>query len=130
MNGPYTDQMVDLSVLSPYGITAHDQVEAGVPSVVVYVPLNVATDDTGGGKSAFQSHMIYWVGGNSAWIEPQQMRIIWLVQMLTDACADGAPTWEESSRSTRRTIPRRRTRRSGRVQRGVRRLLRRQPHPR
>ena len=82
-------------MLSPYGITAHDESRGGVPAVVAYVPLNVVTDDTGGGKSAFQSHMLYWVGGNSAWVEPQQMRIIWLVQMLTDACADGAPTWDE-----------------------------------
>ena len=95
VNGPYPDRMVDLSVLSPYGITARDQIQGGVPSVVVYVPLNVATDDTGGGKTAFQSHMVYWVGGDSAWVEPQQMRIIWLVQMLTDTCADGAPTWEK-----------------------------------
>jgi uncharacterized repeat protein (TIGR01451 family) len=94
-NGPYPDRMVDLSVLAPYGITARDQVVAGETSVVVYVPLNVATDDTGGGKSAFQSHMIYWVGGDSAWIDAQQMRIIWLVQMLTDTCADGAPEWEK-----------------------------------
>ena len=95
VNGAYTDQMVDLSVLSPYGITAHDEVRGGVPAVVAFVPLNVVTDDTGGGKSAFQSHMLYWVGGNSAWVEPQQMRIIWLVQMLTDSCADGAPTWDQ-----------------------------------
>ena len=95
VNGPYLDRMVDLSVLSPYGITARDRVVAGETSVVVYVPLNVATDDTGGGKSAFQSHMVYWAGGDSAWQETQQMRIIWLVQMLTDTCADGAPEWEK-----------------------------------
>ena len=69
--------------------------------VVAYVPLNVATDDTGGGKSAFQSHMLYWLGGNSAWVEPQQMRIIWLVQMLTDR----APTAPRPGTSTCKDHP-------------------------
>jgi Concanavalin A-like lectin/glucanases superfamily/Bacterial TSP3 repeat/Bacterial Ig-like domain len=95
VNGPYDDRMVDLSVLSPYGITARDQIVAGEPSVVLYVPLSVATDDTGGGKSAFQSHMIYWVGGDSEWQDAQQMRIVWLVQMLTDTCAADAPQWKD-----------------------------------
>ncbi|MGD8903590.1 MAG: hypothetical protein PVI67_08495, partial [Anaerolineae bacterium] len=95
VNGPYAHKMVDLSVLEPYGITAHDREEGGDPAVVVLVPLNVATDDTGGGMSAFQSHMVYWVDDESAWAEAQQMRIIWLVQMLTDACAPGAQEYEE-----------------------------------
>ncbi|MGD8464673.1 MAG: hypothetical protein PVI09_12480, partial [Anaerolineae bacterium] len=95
VNGPYANKMVDLSVLEPYGITAHDREAGGDPAVVVLVPLNVATDDTGGGKSAFQSRMIYWVDADSDWQEPQQMRLIWLVQMLTDACAPGAKEYEE-----------------------------------
>jgi hypothetical protein len=58
-NGMYTDKMVDTSVLDPYGITAHDQ---GDGSVVLYVPLNVTADDTGGGKAAFQARVLYWPG--------------------------------------------------------------------
>ena len=95
VNGPYPDKMVDLSVLEPYGITVHDREEGGVHSVVALVPLNVATDDTGGGKSAFESHMVYWVDAASAWLEPQQMRVIWLVQMLTDSCSPAVKDYEE-----------------------------------
>jgi uncharacterized repeat protein (TIGR01451 family) len=90
VNGPYSDKMVDASVLDPYGITVQDRDDG---AVVAYVPLNVAPDDTGGGKSAFQAHMVYWPGDDSTWDEPQQMRIIWLVQMLTDSCnQDGFTT--------------------------------------
>jgi len=94
VNGPYADRMVDMSVLEPYGISVHDRVEGEVHSVVALVPLNVATDDTGGGKSAFESHMVYWVDDRSAWIESQQMRIIWLVQMLTDSCSPDVKDYE------------------------------------
>jgi hypothetical protein len=90
VNGPYTDRMVDPSVLSPYGITVQDRPDG---TVVAYVPLSVAPDDTGGGKSAFQARMLYWPGEDSTWDEPQQMRVLWVVEMLTDSCKD-AKTWE------------------------------------
>jgi hypothetical protein len=92
VNGIYSDKMVDESVLAPYGITLNDE---GDGSVVAYVPLNVATDDTGGGRSAFLARMIYWPGTTNRWVEPQTMKVVWLVQMLTDACAPGAKSWEE-----------------------------------
>jgi hypothetical protein len=85
VNGPYSDKMIDQPALSPYGITVKDR-DGGDPAVVAYVPLNVTPDDTGGGKSAFQAHMVYYPGEGRTWDEPQQMRIIWLVEMLTDSC--------------------------------------------
>jgi Concanavalin A-like lectin/glucanases superfamily/Bacterial TSP3 repeat len=93
VNGPYSDKMVDASALAPYQITVQDRDDG---SVVAYVPLSVAPDDTGGGKSAFQAHMVYRPGENRTWDEPQQMRIIWLVQMITDSCNDdGFPLTEK-----------------------------------
>ncbi len=92
VNGPYADKMVDESALAAYGVTASDQ---GDGSVLVYVPLNVTSDDTGGGKSAFQARMIYWPGETNRWVEAQSMRIIWLVQMLTDSCAEGYKSYDE-----------------------------------
>ncbi len=94
-NGPYLDKMVDTSVLEPYGITVKDEVVGGVHAALAYVPLNVTTDDTGGGKSAFQARMLYWVGDDSAWLEPQRMRVIWLVQMLTDECSEDVLSYEQ-----------------------------------
>ena len=92
VNGIYPDKMVDESVLAPYGITLKDE---GSGSVVAYVPLNAATDDTGGGRSAFQARMMYWPGAANRWVEAQTMKVVWLVQMITDACATGAKSWEE-----------------------------------
>ena len=63
--------------------------------MVAYVPLNAATDDTGGGRSAFQARMMYWPGAANRWVEAQTMKVVWLVQMITDACATGAKSWEE-----------------------------------
>jgi len=93
VTGPYTDQMIDQSVFRPYGISVQEN-EAGV--IQIYAPLSVVSDDTGGGNTAFQARMIYWPGDANVWQEQQQMRVVWLVNMITDSCDDtGFPTWEE-----------------------------------
>ena len=75
--------------------------------------------------------MIYWVGGDSAWIEPQQMRIIWLVQMLTDTCADGAPTWEKYEPQYKKEHPKATDQEVlDAFNAAFAAILRRQPHPR
>ncbi len=94
VNGPYADYMVDNSELDPYGIMVKEGFGNDDTAVVAYVPPNVIADDTGGGKAAFQARMLYYIGGNSHWTQPAQIRLIWLVQMITDKCADGAQTWD------------------------------------
>ena len=54
----------------------------------MYVPLNVVSDDTGGGKVAFLAHMLYWPGAANTWSTPQLARIVWAIQALTDQCDD------------------------------------------
>jgi uncharacterized repeat protein (TIGR01451 family) len=97
VTGRYTDKMVDMSVLDPYGIVVKQGYGNDDTAVVAYVSPEVVADDTGGGKTAFQARMLYWVGGQSSWNEPAQMRVIWLVQVITDSCVDGsaALTWED-----------------------------------
>lgn len=78
-----TDKMIDPAPLSAYGITARDKDKAG--TVLVYVPLNIVPDESGGGRVAFSARMPYQprqanLGG------VQQVRVVWLVQMLTDQC--------------------------------------------
>jgi hypothetical protein len=54
INGPYTDKMVNLSVLKPYNISMSERNTTLNTSVLMYVPLNVVYDDTGGSKTAFR----------------------------------------------------------------------------
>ena len=91
INGPYTEKMVDLSVLAPYGIGVleGEAQPSGGRSLLAYVPLNLAPDATGGGRTAFQARMLYWPGSdNNAWTQAQQVRVMWAVQVLTDACEE------------------------------------------
>lgn len=97
VNGPYVDRMIDGSVLDPYGITVKETGATG-QALIAYVPLNVVADDTGGGKAAFQARMLYWPGASSVWLEPQQVRVLWAINMLTDECdGDSFPydSWDD-----------------------------------
>ncbi|MCP4538326.1 MAG: tandem-95 repeat protein [Chloroflexi bacterium] len=84
INGPYTDKMIDPAPLQPYGISVREADESG--TLLAYVPLNLQADDTGGGKAAFSARMIYWPGADAIWEQAQYVRVVWLVQMLTDWC--------------------------------------------
>ena len=93
VNGLSPDKMVDQSVLAPYGISVME--ESGT-ALQAYLPLTVVSDESGGGKTAFQAHMLYWPDANNAWVEPQQARVVWAVNMLTDECeASTFPSWEK-----------------------------------
>ena len=93
VTGPYTDKMVDQSVLEPYGISVK---ETETRALQVYLPLNVVSDDTGGGKTAFQTRMLYWPGDSNVWQEAQQVRVLWALNMLTDECdSESFATWDE-----------------------------------
>ncbi len=82
-SGPYNRRLIDLSVLEPYGISVREDKDG---DLLAYVPLNVQTDDTGGGKAAFSARMLYWPSRKGTWAEAQRMRVVWLVQLLTDWC--------------------------------------------
>lgn len=95
INGPYSDKMIDLSVLDPYGIgiLEGDTQATGGRTLLAYVPLSLAPDATGGARTAFQARMLYWPGTDgNAWTQAHHVRVLWAVQMLTDACdAEGFP---------------------------------------
>ncbi len=57
----------------------------GAPKVV-YVPLNIVTEPNAGDRVAFYGKMLYKPGSN--WGTAQQVRLVWVVQMLLDECAD------------------------------------------
>ncbi len=90
INGPYADKMVDTSVLDPYGIgvTEGEEQPEGGKELLVYVPLNLAPDQTNGNRTAFAARMLYWPGADNPWTTAQQVRLLWAVQALTDDCVE------------------------------------------
>ncbi len=95
INGPYANNMVDSSVLAPYGIGLQEAGSGTDTVVLAFVPLSTVSDDTTGGRTAFSARMPYWPGEANAWGEAQKLRMVWAVQMLTDACTDFPPTLEK-----------------------------------
>ncbi|MBN1668562.1 MAG: thrombospondin type 3 repeat-containing protein, partial [Anaerolineales bacterium] len=85
VNGPYLDQMVDSSVFEPYGITVREKSSNG--TLLAYVPLNIVANETGSDRVAFSARMIYQPATGD-WGDTQKVRLVWLVQMLVDRCAN------------------------------------------
>lgn len=73
------------SDLSPYNITVNDFTANGATKVV-YVPLNIITDEKSGQRIAFGGRMRYLPTGT--WATPHQVRLAWVVQVLTDVPCD------------------------------------------
>jgi len=95
INGPYANKMVDSAVLAPYGIGLQEAGSGADTVVLAYVPLGTVSDDTTGGRTAFSARMPYWPGEDNLWGEAQKLRMVWAVQMLTDACTGFPPTLEK-----------------------------------
>ena len=88
VNGPYADKMVDIAVLEPYGISVQE-LGSDSTTLLMYVPLNLVTDDTGGGRTAFAAHMLYYPAATA--IPVQYVKFVWAVQAITDQCDTSAP---------------------------------------
>ncbi|MBN1668152.1 MAG: LamG domain-containing protein, partial [Anaerolineales bacterium] len=84
INGPYENQMIDLAPLQPYGISVR---ESGIgDSLLAYAPLSLVTDPVGDGRVAYGTRLLYWPTADAAWQNQQNLRVVWLVQVLTDYC--------------------------------------------
>ena len=80
-------QWLDTSKLVPYGVAVRPMNDDG--DLVVYVPLNLVQDETGGDRVAFSARMLYWptittTTQTADWGLTQKVRVVWLVHMLTD----------------------------------------------
>ncbi|MBN2390841.1 MAG: thrombospondin type 3 repeat-containing protein, partial [Anaerolineae bacterium] len=86
----YTDRMVDPAPLEAYGVTARDQADTEHPgesgAVALYVPVNVVPDASGGGRVAFSARMPYFPNNGSLGSAAQKVRLVWMVQVLSDMC--------------------------------------------
>ncbi len=80
----YTDRMVNPVPLEAYGVTARDKGASG--AVLLYVPVNVVPDASGGGRVAFAARMPYFPNNGSLGDATQRVRLVWMVQALSDMC--------------------------------------------
>jgi hypothetical protein len=83
VNGAYRDKMVDEEWYEPYGISVREKDRDG--TLVAYLPLNVVRDETGGAREAFAARMPYRPDQNN-WGKTHEVRVVWLLHMLTDRC--------------------------------------------
>jgi len=84
INGPYNNKMIDTEPLIPYGISVREV--DGNGTLAAYIPLSMVPDETGGGREAFSARMVYQLGTGDTWKQAQQVRVVWLLEMLTDTC--------------------------------------------
>ncbi|MCB9434659.1 MAG: hypothetical protein H6668_22070 [Ardenticatenaceae bacterium] len=101
VQGTAVSDWLDTTKLDPYSITVQD-VDANSGDLVTYVPLTPQSSGDGGSNVAFAGKMLYWPtqGSNDLvnWGSAQTLRLIWMVQMLTDACPQDNPECEANER--------------------------------
>ncbi|MCB0003767.1 MAG: thrombospondin type 3 repeat-containing protein, partial [Anaerolineae bacterium] len=68
------------------GISVRPLGGGAYPPKVVYVPLNVVVEPNTEERVAFYGKMLYKPG--ATWGNAQQVRLVWVVQMLVDVCAE------------------------------------------
>ena len=95
INGAYSDRMVDMSLLAQYGISLREVNSTATSPLLMYAPLNIVPDDTGGGQTAFQAHLVYWPDTGRTWNASQKVNIVWAVQALTDRCNSDTFQYED-----------------------------------
>ncbi|MFN8440673.1 MAG: LamG-like jellyroll fold domain-containing protein [Caldilineaceae bacterium] len=73
------------SELTPYNISVN-RLSADGSQQVVYIPLSIVSDEQSGQRVAFSARMRYLPSGS--WPTPHEVRLAWVVQMLTDIPCD------------------------------------------
>ncbi len=85
--GLTVSQWLDTTELDPYGITVVDADETS-GDLVAYVPLVSTSSSAGDTTVAFSAQIVYFPTQDS-WGADHEYRVTWIVQMITDYCADG-----------------------------------------
>jgi len=87
VNGPYDDRMIDPDPMGIYGVSVREMDDDG--NLLAYAPVSVVQDELGARNVAFAARIPFEVGGGleaGEWGNAPQLRLVWLVQMLTDVC--------------------------------------------
>ena len=83
------EQWLDTGKLEPYGVGVHYLDDSG--ALGIYAPLSVISDSGGGGRAAFGAHLYYEPNAPDDWGNAHQVRMVWLLEQLTDTCNDETP---------------------------------------
>ncbi|HEX9028232.1 MAG TPA: hypothetical protein VF823_03580, partial [Anaerolineales bacterium] len=81
---PPLEEWVDMNMLAQYGLTVRYADETG--AVVIYAPLSLVSDETGGASVAFTTRLPYQIMASGDWGNEHQVRFVWALQMLIDQC--------------------------------------------
>jgi len=82
---PYN--LPDTETLKSFNISVRDPEPSNPNEKVLYVPVNLDTDPDTGARVAFSARMPY-LAGSSGWGTAHDVRLVWMVQMLLDTCAE------------------------------------------
>ncbi|HEY1015768.1 MAG TPA: LamG-like jellyroll fold domain-containing protein, partial [Herpetosiphonaceae bacterium] len=106
LSTPLSDWL-DTGETDPYGISVRQE-DAASGDLTMLVPLTTVAGETGDTATAFSTQLLYWPsqgsGGRATWGSAQQLRVVWLVQMLTDECIDAAADPDTCARQDAMTV--------------------------
>lgn len=69
--------------LDPYSISVSENGTAG--DLLAYAPVSLVSNRNNAGDVAFSARMLYWPS-QGTWQAAHDVRLVWMVQMLTDEC--------------------------------------------
>lgn len=96
-HGKLTEYVIDSTLLQAYGGAARDD---GAGNILLYAPLSVVYDETGGKPAAFSARIPFTniYGGFAS--SQQEVRVVWMINMLTDECQALPAGYDESASGT------------------------------
>lgn len=92
-HGKLSEYVIDSTTLQAYGGAARDD---GEGNVLLYIPLSVVYDEAGGHPVAFSSKVPFTNLHNGFDQSQQEVRLIWMLNMLVDECKGMPADYNES----------------------------------
>ncbi|KPL91653.1 LamG-like jellyroll fold domain-containing protein [Herpetosiphon geysericola] len=85
------DSWIDSSAIERYDLSVYDS-SSGDGELLAYLPVSYISDESDGGVVGFTARMFYQPSqgsnGRATWGAAHEVRLVWLVEMLTDSCSD------------------------------------------
>ncbi|MEM8859471.1 MAG: LamG-like jellyroll fold domain-containing protein, partial [Chloroflexota bacterium] len=87
--------------LDPYSVSVTEDEDSG--DLVAYVPVSLTRNQSNSADVAFGARMMYWPS-QTDWGDAHEVRLIWMVQMLTDRCINPDDDPENCAREDVMTV--------------------------
>ncbi|MCA0353706.1 MAG: hypothetical protein LCH85_17065 [Chloroflexi bacterium] len=85
------DSWLNSSTIERYDLSVYDS-NSGDGELLAYLPISYVSDESDGGVVGFAARMFYQPSqgsnGLATWGAAHEIRLVWLVEMLTDSCTD------------------------------------------